>query len=164
MWILCALDWFKSFFSSCFIHFIVVIHMQVVDRWLYYRLKLLILNSLVLRRTNWTNSIDDFYLTNANWIRTHYSTVHRIYCTSMDCFHCGILYARNKEFDPEIRYHRIDTEAFVCHDVRLIQRPITVPFPMYRSMWLHHLMWLPQLPMGFAMSSHCMHLIQTVIN
>lgn len=121
--------------------------MQAVDRWLCVLIILWILNSLVLTRTNWTNSIDGFCSTNANWIRTHYSIARRKYCTSKGYSRYDNLYARNREFDLEIRYHKTGTEAFVCHDDRLIQRPTKVRSPMYPSMWLHRLRLLLLQPM-----------------
>lgn len=138
--------------------FIVAFHMQIVDRWLYFRLKLVIIHSLVPTRTNWTNSIDAIYLINANWIHRHYSIVHRIYCISMGCFRCGNLYARNTMFGRGIRYHKTGTEAYVCHDVRSIQRPTGVPFRMCPLKWLHHLMWSQRQPKDFVMLFHCMSL------
>lgn len=113
----------------------------------------------MLTRTNWTNSIDDFYLTNANWIHRHYSIVHRIYCTSMGCSHYGNLYARNIKFDREIQCHRINIEAYVCLDVHSIRPLAKVRFLMCPLMWLHHSMLLPPQPMDCVMLwFHCMTL------
>lgn len=145
----------KSVCASFKWFIIAAFHMQTVDPWLCVLIILWILNSLVQSRTNWTNSIDGFYSTNANWIRRHCSVVHHIYCTSMGYSRCDNLYARNKVFDREIRCHRTGTGAFVCHDDHSIRRPIEAPSPMCRSMWSHRLMSLPPLLMDFVTLSRC---------
>lgn len=136
--------------------FIGAFRMQAIDRWLYFQLTLEILNSLVLTRTNWTNSIDAIYSINANWIRRRCSIVHRICYISMGYFRYGNLYAESIAFGREIQYHKTDTEAFVFHDVHSIQQPIALLFRMCPLMWLHHSMLLQQQLTDFEMLSHCM--------